>query len=405
MREGTVHTGSPKMASDRRRFLQATAGIGAACIVGVRSAQGQEPTEIEDWNDLDAVREAPDDDYVMVADVDETTAGYDDHVGTPTGGWNPIGDLDRGQDEAFSGTFDGDGHEITGLQTDRPDEHFVGLFGVVDGGTVTDVTLTELDVTGNEGVGGLVGLNNGHSTVSKSRASGAVSGDGWVGGLVGLNGKQSDSPEVRESWAHSDVTGEWWVGGLVGQSIGVVSASWARGDVTGDTRVGGLVGLNGGEVWGCWTDGDVTGDTRIGGLVGMNAARGEVTASYWDEARSGQSEGVGTEDGSGTDVTGLSTDEMQGESARDSMSALDFEETWSVQTGPDDYPTLQWQATDDSDDDDSADADDSDEGDAAGAGAPDEDTADGLPGYGIGSALVGIGSVAYALARRRPNFE
>lgn len=50
--------------------------------------------------------------------------------------WNPIGTVD----DPFTGTFDGNGHVIKNLQVDGLDR--IGLFGVVDGGTIKNVGLS-----------------------------------------------------------------------------------------------------------------------------------------------------------------------------------------------------------------------------------------------------------------------
>ncbi len=86
-------------------------------------------SEIYDWYDLDEVRYDLDRDYVLMNDLDEDTAGYEDLVNT-TDGWEPIGDWDVDNDVEFYGTFDGNGHEISGLYIDRPRTDEVGLLDV-----------------------------------------------------------------------------------------------------------------------------------------------------------------------------------------------------------------------------------------------------------------------------------
>lgn len=144
---------------------------------------GERP-EIEDWNDLNAVRNDLDGEYTLVADLDETTDGYDEHVGDPEKGWDPLGDIEDSEDP-FTGIFDGNGHDITGLQIDRSDEAYVGLFSSIADGIVTDVTLVDATVTGDDFVGTLVGFNNGR--IQQSTASGSVTSNGIAGGLTGYN--------------------------------------------------------------------------------------------------------------------------------------------------------------------------------------------------------------------------
>ncbi len=76
-------------------------------------------------------------------------------------------------------------HTLNGLTINRSGGVFQGLFGGSTG-TVSNVGLTQVSVTANDMVGGLVGLNNG--SIADSYVTGSVTGvfpD--VGGLVGWN--------------------------------------------------------------------------------------------------------------------------------------------------------------------------------------------------------------------------
>jgi hypothetical protein len=166
-----------------------------ALVVGMVGCDGCTPSqnlEIRDWHDLDAVRNNLDGSYILMNDLDSTTAGYEE-LASPTAnegkGWEPIGFLNpwNGMD-GFRGTFDGQGHEIRNLFINHSPFGFdVGLFGVVDPeGIVQNIGVVNADVTGFSSVGGLVGANGG--TVSNSYSTGNVAGDGHVGGLAGVNG-------------------------------------------------------------------------------------------------------------------------------------------------------------------------------------------------------------------------
>ena len=61
----------------------------------------------------------------------------------------------------FNGTFDGQGHTISGIRINKDHKDFQGLFSYVNGGTVKNVTLAEANITGKDGVGGIVSRNNG----------------------------------------------------------------------------------------------------------------------------------------------------------------------------------------------------------------------------------------------------
>ena len=319
---------------DRRAFLATGAAVG---IAGCTDVLGDDETEITDWHDLAAVREDLDGEYALVTDLDARTAGYDEHVGNPERGWAPIGEYDSEAATEFTGAFDGRGNEIADLRIDRPEIDSVGLFGVSEG-TVENVRLTGPEVTGRGGVGGLVGEITGGSVSGSVVREGPVAGEFGVGGLVGITARGDVSTSAVRG---GTVAGREAVGGLVGDVVNrnEVSASFVRGaTVTGETAVGGFAGHNRfrSEVRGSWAAGEVAGDARVGGFLGRQDRA--TTAGYWDTERTDQAAGIG--DGAG-DVVGLTTAEMQGETAAERMGRLDFEDTWTVRTDPEDYPALR----------------------------------------------------------------
>ena len=272
--------------------------ITVALIAGMAGCLSPPPTEIRTWNDLDAVRDNLGSSYILMNNLDPTTAGYTE-LASPTAnegqGWQPIGT----EEDLFTGTFNGQGYEVRDLFINRPDENFVGLFGVVgEGGIVQNIGVVNADVTGYGIVGGLVGNNEG--TISNSYSTGSVTGTGWVGGLVGVN-----LATVSNSYSTGSVTGYTdRTGGLVGwneEEDASVSNSYSTGSVTGEVNVGGIVGENTATVRNSYSTGSVTGDSSVGGLVGDNP--GTVSDSFWDTQTSGQA----TSDGG----TGKTTAEMK----------------------------------------------------------------------------------------------
>ena len=97
--------------------------------------------------------------------------------------WTPIGSYSN----RYTGTFDGEGHTISGLQLSSIGSNNVGLFGYVDGGTVKNLNLEITSVSGNDYVGGVVGRNDG--TITGCMVSGgsvtASAEDAYVGGVEG----------------------------------------------------------------------------------------------------------------------------------------------------------------------------------------------------------------------------
>ena len=238
-------------------------------------------------------------------------------------GWRPIGGLaNDGWDTGFNATFEGNGNTITNLFIDRDDAgtdwtagYRVGLFGIAgEDSVIKNLNLTNVDVSGDEEVGGLVGATLGEvnnvsvagsvsgtnidtggvvgflvrSSILSSSFNGTVSGtSSHIGGLVGTNFVGT----IRHSHASGTVSTSGSiasnVGGLAGQNSGLIYASYATNIVnaSGSLWVGGLVGQNGGPyirdkgtILASYASGNVSGRGAVGGLVGENYAK--ILISY-----------------------------------------------------------------------------------------------------------------------------
>lgn len=261
--------------------------------------------------DLDAHYELVDD--IDVSDADTWFEGN---------GFEPIGDNQTG----FGGHFEGKEHTISSLTIDRPTSADVAVFGGLDDGIVRNVTVTDLDITGNDRVGGLVaGLEAG--TLERVAATGTVTGESQVGGLTGSVGLEG---AVTHSNASVDVSGTE-VGGLAGNNTGTVQKSHARGSVTGGEDAGGLVGFNDGLINRTYAAGEVDG-SGTGGLVAVNNAT--VSDSYWDANTTDRK----TSDGG----TARTTEQLTGTSPM-ATTSLNFTSTW---ISTENYPELRWQVHD-----------------------------------------------------------
>ena len=199
---------------------------------------------------------------------------------TTGSGWQPIGNFSN----AFTGQFEGNGFTISNLTINRSGTSEIGLFGYMESGAeITNVGLLNVDIIGDNFVGGLVGENEG--TITNSYVAGSVSGGGNVGGLVGRNFRT-----ITDSYATGSVTGSGdEVGGLVGSNNNTIANSYTIVSVTGfGSEVGGLVGSNNDTITSSYAVGSVSGDNNsigdvfrgdvVGGLVGSN--NGTITNSY-----------------------------------------------------------------------------------------------------------------------------
>lgn len=100
-----------------------------------------------------------------------------------TGDWTPVGT----SNEPFKGTFDGNGHKITGLKITSGS--YIGLFGYVgEGAVIRNVNLVGASVSGESRVGALIGRIVGGATVSNcsvDSTSKVVGSGSNTGGLIG----------------------------------------------------------------------------------------------------------------------------------------------------------------------------------------------------------------------------
>ncbi|MBQ8429460.1 MAG: hypothetical protein IJX30_05145, partial [Clostridia bacterium] len=162
--------------------------------------------------------------------------------------WTPIGNSSN----EYAGTFDGNGHSISGIYINGTSDD-QGLFGWVKNGTVKNVTVLDSYIKGGQSVGGVVGYND-RGTVQNCYNTGAVSGADYVGGVVGWNFGSNDGGTVQNCYNSGTVSSESGVGGVVGYNDkGTVQNCYNTGAVNGTTSVGGVVGdKSGGAVANCY---------------------------------------------------------------------------------------------------------------------------------------------------------
>ncbi len=164
--------------------------------------------------------------------------------------WTPIGS----EDASFNGTFDGQGHAITGLYINRPSDDMQGLFGYIgSNGTVSRTEVTGSYIYGQDGVGGIAGYNSGTLTACS-----------YSGTVIGY-----DYP----------------LGGVAGRNNGTVSCCYATGKVHGtgsDPYVGGVVSRNYGTISSCYSTASLSADYSgyIGGVASYNSG-GRIIGSYY----------------------------------------------------------------------------------------------------------------------------
>lgn len=247
----------------------------------------------------------------------------------------------------YSGTFNGQGHQITGLNINDTTNQYIGFFGETSGtienlGVVTAAVNEGITaaVYGGDDTGVLVGQQD-SGTIIDTYAAGSVSGGAAdIGGLVG---RQNAGSLISGSYATASVAGmvDANIGGLVGVSLGDIRNSYALGAVSGDGSDGGFVGYGSGTISDCYAAGPVSG----GALNGSFAARdeGTITGSFADTTVNNPDamHTVGVTLVDTATVTGLPTSSMI-QASTFTGAGWDFNATWSISTNINfGYPYLQ----------------------------------------------------------------
>lgn len=279
--------------------------------------------------ELNRVRYQPDKHYRLMNDIEMTSP------------WSPIGTCAA---NAFTGTFEGNGHTISGLKINGNGSEYNGLFGYVDGAGIYNLTVTGAQYTLNEtrgrGVytGGIAGYGrnnaviencvfNGTITIASPVASaGGIAGDfegtvkgchssgtltvnaageyvsTTVGGICGkaegtVSGSNSKMAIVATENDQSGYPMEV-SGGVVGRMKGEVVDSCFEGTVnvtdSGTVYHGGIAGSIEGNVDNSYSDYDMSYNDSINGAIAGQVMQGEASSSYYNSSKSYDSYGTGT---------------------------------------------------------------------------------------------------------------
>jgi hypothetical protein len=207
-------------------------------------------TSINACSDLINMQQNLSGQYVLAKDIDCT--GYK---------FNPIGSMNT----PFTGTLDGNNHIIKYLYFSLANTDYVGLFGVTDGATISNLQIAGPMVWGESFVGGLIGMGKNTTINSVSIYPGDMSQASITGtsgkdasgnphqSLGGLAGALSNSV-VNNSHSSVNTMAQsgnnaiyYYVGGLVGkiENTTISASSSTSGNTVGtggSFSVGGLVG-------------------------------------------------------------------------------------------------------------------------------------------------------------------
>lgn len=182
--------------------------------------------------------------YYLTGDLDLTYAvgEYGDYYNDGQG-WEPIGN----RYTPFKGTFDGRGYTVKGLNINRPNQSYIGLFGYASGATIKNCKLKIAEIKGLDNVGGFLGI--GLSTVLSAcetlsgvieahHRSDAQYGTVYanVGGIVGTNSGSilnCKNACTVSAYASASIANSF-AGGIAGASQHNISNCINEGKVTSE---------------------------------------------------------------------------------------------------------------------------------------------------------------------------
>lgn len=164
--------------------------------------------------------------------------------------WEPIG-----TSGSYTGTFNGQGHIISGLYFNNPEAYNVGLFGYIGD-----------DHNGHKGKISNVGVSDSYFQFYSQG-----------GGVCGVNG---DGGVLQNCSNSSTVIGKYGrAGGVCGDNCGTVRDCKNTGSVSGQNDVGGVCGDNSGTIKSCYNTGSVHGTDNVGGVCGFGYSA--ITNCYY----------------------------------------------------------------------------------------------------------------------------
>lgn len=289
--------------------------------------------------------------------------------------WTPIG---TDKTKAYTGSFDGNGHTISGLYINSTAAN-TGLFGCIGtnavvknltladsvirsikdntgaiagyidaAASVTDChTKNSVQITAANYTGGIVGYQVGTSTIARCSNAAEITGAKNVGGISGYT--WSDSSEaLTDSYNLGNVSGSNFVGGICAQIYngGTVSNVYNLGNIqasgtTGTPTAGGITGVfRSGAIKAAYNAGIVNASAK-GGVAGRldwnNGAKTVQNVFYSDEYEAvGNLNGCTIQNGTATAKTSDGLKALTSEDLGGGFAA----DTNGINSG---YPVLAWQ--------------------------------------------------------------
>ena len=175
--------------------------------------------------------------------------------------WTPIGT----EEHPFTGIFDGGDHVVTGIFIDNTELDYQGLFGVVSGARISNVTVKDGYINIRDHAGAVVGYARDGSVIDFCHNDGVqIHTANRAGGIVGW----TDHSNVYNCSGNGYCYSTRCSGGIVGDvwSDGRIYNCYYSGDVEGPELCGGITGGS--------TRADIQNCISVGSVMGYMLAGG-----------------------------------------------------------------------------------------------------------------------------------
>jgi hypothetical protein len=188
--------------------------------------------------------------YIQTADINAAACS----TWNSNTGWMPIGNTTT----KFTGSYDGNGFDISGLRINRTSSttgRYQGLFGVIEDATLTEIRMVSVNINAYDYVGAITGSSV-NSSIDNCHVSGTVStplssGSDYAGGWCGIY-THANPTTITNGTNAANVSSYEYVGGFFGYlnaplsfnnctNTGNISAS---GSTSASDYAGGLVGYS-----------------------------------------------------------------------------------------------------------------------------------------------------------------
>lgn len=218
---------------------------------------------------------------------------------TLSGEWIPFNPSSGSVTEAYAGTFDGDGHMISGLYINATAAN-QGLFGLINGATIKNLKVEGNVTSSNNYVGGIVGKIQ-QGAVENCSFSGSVSTTkprGYAGGIAGYAGNIATQKATISGCVNmGNVTGETngVVGGIVGYAkYSTIENCYNTGSVNGACYSGGIAGQlqNNCTATNCYNLGTLEGSATASDIAGFLYLSSKLSKCYYINQASGTGTGA-----------------------------------------------------------------------------------------------------------------